>query len=248
MRAFRFRPRSVPGTSRVGWRATAPCSPELLSTLLFLAACVVIRVWLRTWHRLTIEGRENLPSRGSYVLVANHSSHLDALCLMAALPFLRLGSAHPAAAADYFFRRSAIAALSILLLNALPFVRGEGSRHSIEQCRRLLARRRRVLILFPEGSRSATGWPRRFRTGIGRIVAGSEAAVVPCYLDGADRAWPKGRLLPRPHRVRLSIGVAQRFDRVARDRAGAACIAGRLESAVQRLGGRSRRASRHGPR
>jgi len=32
--------------------------------------------------RLKITGRENLPRDGSFVMVSNHSSHLDALCLL----------------------------------------------------------------------------------------------------------------------------------------------------------------------
>ncbi|MBX9698363.1 MAG: 1-acyl-sn-glycerol-3-phosphate acyltransferase, partial [Acetobacteraceae bacterium] len=35
-----------------------------------------VRAWLRLYHRLTIEGRENLPPAPPFILVANHSSHL----------------------------------------------------------------------------------------------------------------------------------------------------------------------------
>src|SRR3954452_25076336 len=66
-------------------------------------AAAVLRSWLRVYHRLTIVGRRTLPADRSYVLVANHASHLDTLCLLAALPAGRLHRAYPIAARDYFF-------------------------------------------------------------------------------------------------------------------------------------------------
>ncbi len=41
-------------------------------------------------HRLSIEGRENLPAKPPYVLVANHSSHLDAVMLGLVASTLRI--------------------------------------------------------------------------------------------------------------------------------------------------------------
>ena len=55
-----------------------------------LPVALIIRALLRTYGGLRIEGAEHLPNDGSFVLVANHTSHLDALCLLAALPLGRL--------------------------------------------------------------------------------------------------------------------------------------------------------------
>src|SRR5881628_709536 len=67
---------------------------RMLSTLL-------LRGFLRVFFRLRIIGREHLPCAGSYVLVANHSSHLDAVALSAALPLRSIQRAFAAAARDY---------------------------------------------------------------------------------------------------------------------------------------------------
>ena len=61
-------------------------------------AAVVLRVWLRVYHRLTIVGRQNLPADRSFILIANHASHLDTLCLLSALPVRRLHRTFPVAA------------------------------------------------------------------------------------------------------------------------------------------------------
>src|SRR5438046_96493 len=63
-----------------------------------------------------------------------------------------------------------------------------------------------ALIIFPEGTRSRTGEMQAFRTGIGALLAGRNVSVLPCYVQGAFRAWPKGRRLPRPAKVRLIVG------------------------------------------
>ena len=80
-----------------------PREPNMLWCAIRSLVALVLRGWLRIYHRLRIAGRENLPADGSFVLVANHSSHLDTLCLLAALPLAKLHRTFPAAAADYFF-------------------------------------------------------------------------------------------------------------------------------------------------
>jgi 1-acyl-sn-glycerol-3-phosphate acyltransferase len=181
-------------------------------------AAVTIRAWLRVYHRFQIVGLENLPSTGSFVMVANHSSHIDALCLLSALPLQRLHQAFPAAAADYFYENLPRRAVSALVVNALPFDRQIHARQSIALCRKLLALPGNILIVFPEGTRSATGEVGPFRPGIGLLLAGSQVPVVPCYLTGANHALPKGAWFPRTRSVQLTVGKPQSFEDYAQDK------------------------------
>jgi 1-acyl-sn-glycerol-3-phosphate acyltransferase len=219
--------------------ARAARGPDPLCYALRSAGAIAIRTSLAVYHRLRITGREHLPAGGSYVLVANHASHLDALCLLSALPIARLHHAHPAAAADYFFATPVAGALSGLFINALPFSRRGHVRQTLENCRKLLATDGNVLILFPEGTRSTTGEIGEFRGGVGELVAGTNVPVVPCHLDNAHRAWPKGKWLPRPRKIGLTIGQPLRFDHLPRGRESSATIARELEQAVRRLAGQA---------
>lgn len=212
-----------------------PREPDMLVYGCRLAAAVAIRAWLWTYHRLGIRGRENLPKEGSFVLVANHASHLDALCLLSALPLKKLHRAFPAAAQDYFFVSLPRVALASVIVNALPFNREANIRQSLALCRKLLDTPGNVLILFPEGTRSATGEMAEFKPGIGLLLAGSEHPVVPCYLSGTGRAWPKGRLVPRPRRVMLTIGTPRTFTHLKRGKESAVAIAAELQQAVMAL-------------
>ena len=94
---------------------------------------------MRVYHRLEIIGRENLPAQGSCVIVANHTSHLDTLCLLAAMPLRKLHRVFPAAAQDYFFVSVPRLAIAAVVINALPFGRQRNIRHSLDICRELLA-------------------------------------------------------------------------------------------------------------
>jgi 1-acyl-sn-glycerol-3-phosphate acyltransferase len=183
-----------------------PREPDMLVYGVRSLAALACRGWLRTYHRLSIAGREHLPSDGSFVLVANHASHLDTLCLLAALRMRQLHRAFPAAARDYFFVRAPRVAAAAILVNALPFEREIHVRQSLELCRHLLANPGNVLILFPEGTRSHDGMIGEFRPGIGWLLAGTTIPVLPCRLEGCYRALPKGAWWPRPYRLRLTIG------------------------------------------
>jgi 1-acyl-sn-glycerol-3-phosphate acyltransferase len=196
-------------------------------------AALPLRFYLRTYHRLRIEGRENLPRSGSFVIVANHASHLDALCLLSAIPLSRLHHTYPAAAQDYFFVNRRRIALAAIFANAIPFGRKMHLRRSLELCRRLLAVPGNVVILFPEGTRTTTGDLAPFRPGIGSLLAGTDVSVVPCAIRGSFRAWPKGAWLPRPRRLRLVIGKPRQFSDWTPGRESSDRIAAELHAAVR---------------
>ena len=212
---------------------TFPRYPDMTLYAGRAALQLVMRAYLRIYHRLTIHGREHLPLNESFVMVCNHTSHLDTVSLLAALPLRRVHRTFPAAAADYFFSSVPRSALSVLFVNALPFDRQAQRAESLEVCRELLARRGHVLILFPEGTRTLTGEVGQFRSGIGRLVAGERTPVVPCYLDGGFSAFPKGAAFPRPRRLTLMIGEPMRFQAEAPDdRKAIAKICAMLRDAV----------------
>lgn len=210
-----------------------PREPEMLVYAMRSLAALMLRGWLRTYHRLEIRGRENLPADKSFVLVSNHTSHLDTLCLLAALPLRKLHRAFPAAAADYFFESVPRIWLAAVVVNALPFGRQSHIKQSLALCQHLLENPGNVLIIFPEGTRSPTGSMGKFKPGIGALVAGRDIAVLPCHLKGGFKAWPKGRILPRPAKLQLTIGKPRSFATITATRDAANTIAAELERAIK---------------
>ncbi|MBX9699852.1 MAG: 1-acyl-sn-glycerol-3-phosphate acyltransferase, partial [Acetobacteraceae bacterium] len=201
-----------------------------------------VRAWLRLYHRLRIEGRENLPPAPPFILVANHSSHLDALSLGAALRGAAAGRAYALAAGDHFFAGSASAAFAAGAINALPVWRGQPARAAgdIGVLReRLVEDGGSVFILFPEGTRSRTGAMGSFQAGIGALISGTGVPVVPCHLAGAFAAWPPTARWPRPGKLVLRIGMPLVFGEGYRGKAGWTRIAAECEAAVRAVGAAS---------
>jgi 1-acyl-sn-glycerol-3-phosphate acyltransferase len=213
-----------------------PREPDIFVYGLRSLVALVIRGLLRTYLRFEIVGAENLPNDESFVLVANHSSHLDTLCLLAALPLRRLHRAFPVAAEDYFFQSLPRTWIAAVVVNALPFARQMRVRESLSICAEVLTNPGNVLIIFPEGTRSRTGELQPFRSGIGALLAGRDVSVLPCYVQGAFRAWPKGRRLPRPGKVRLIVGAPRNYSSRSAEKSELCGIASELHRAVQELG------------
>jgi 1-acyl-sn-glycerol-3-phosphate acyltransferase len=212
-----------------------PREPDMLIYGMRSLVALIIRGLLRTYCRFEIIGNEHVRSNRSFVLVANHSSHLDAVCLLAALRLRQLHRAFPAAAADYFFKSVPRTWIATVVVNALPFARQTHVRQSLAICGELLANAGNVLIIFPEGTRSANGELQEFKSGIGALLAGRDIPVLPCFLDGAWRAWPKGKRLPRPRKVRLIIGAPRNYASTLPEKGASSAIAGELRDAVKQL-------------
>ena len=226
-----------PAGNRHAGRQFASSDPGVFVNALRLIAAVILRGLLRLYHRFEIVGQDLLRTNRSLVIVANHSSHLDTVCLLSALPLHSLHRAFPAAAADYFcqnpFRLFAAA-----VFNALPFGRKVHTRRSLSMCADVISEPGNILILFPEGTRSTTGHIQQFKPGVGALVAGRDVVVVPCYLQGAFEAWPKGKRLPRPRKVRLIVGTPRSYAVCRADKPDIGLIATQLQAAVANLGAR----------
>jgi len=212
-----------------------PREPDIIVQGLRSFSALIIRGLLRIYNHFEIVGHENLRTNRSLVMVANHCSHLDTLCLLAALPLRKLHRAFPAAASDYFFQSVPRLWAAAILANALPFARQARVRQSLSLCRELLANPGTILIIFPEGTRSITGEVGEFKSGIGALVAGRDVEVAPCFIDGSFQAWPKGKRFPRSRRVRLIVGTPRNYRDRGTDKTDICAIAAELRDAVNEL-------------
>lgn len=195
----------------------------------------MMRASLKVLHRLKIHGREHLPQHPSFVLVANHASHLDAMVLGSTLPLRLRDQLFPLAAGDVFFHTPALAAFSATVLNALPVWRKKVGAHAIRKLRERLIDEPSIYILFPEGGRTRDGSMKPFKSGIGMMTAGTSVPVVPCHLSGTFEAFPAESFIPRLHRVSIRIGKPRIFEHLENRRPGWDEVSRTLETDVRAL-------------
>jgi 1-acyl-sn-glycerol-3-phosphate acyltransferase len=204
------------------------------------ASLLALRVAGRARLDLRWDGSEHLPERGPFIVVANHTSHVDTGVLLAAIG-PHATQTHPTAAADYWFKRPAVAWFLSATLGGVPF---ERQRRNVARALALPAqvlRNGRSLIFFPEGTRSLDGTLQPFHSALGLLALASAAPIVPAHITGAAQALPKGRVVIRQHPVRVRFGPSIRIEPylTSLERESVASVARRLahdaQAAVERL-------------
>jgi len=201
------------------------------------AARFVAQRWILkpvTWSvvRVAVVGRRKLRDLPkAFVVVANHSSHLDAPLILGALPRRLARYLAAGAAADYFFHVWWRRGLTALFFNAFPVDRNGVNPKSVSA--KTLLDRGVPLLVFPEGTRSKTGEMGHFKQGAAALAIAADVPIVPVALVGAGIAHPRGSSWPKPGR--LPVGVV--FSEPMRPEPGESAVAftARIRDRIARL-------------
>jgi 1-acyl-sn-glycerol-3-phosphate acyltransferase len=142
--------------------------------------------------RLRVQGIENLPATGGYVLACNHLSNLDPWPVGMPL-WPRRWLRFMAKAELYWWPARYV----LDAAGAFPVHRGRADVEAIETAIRL-AREGNVVVMFPEGTRRAKGLVKkhqaRARSGAARIALEAGVPLVPAAVAGTDRLLALGPL------------------------------------------------------
>ena len=198
----------------------------LLDPLVFLTMRM-LKVLSRILFRLRYYGLENLPQRLPFLICPNHASFLDGPLLASILPRRVIYNMFIHGYSDYwenaFSRRLAkvcnIVAIdpNVNLIRAMQ-LGAVGLKHG------------RVLLIFPEGTRSIDGDVQEFKKGAAILALELGIPIVPVGIRGTFEAWPRGGSF-RLHPVELHFGkpIDPRAFRQAGDPYGAITNALRKE-------------------
>jgi 1-acyl-sn-glycerol-3-phosphate acyltransferase len=205
----------------------------------------VTRPLTRVIAPATLRGLDRLRHvNGPVIFAANHASHIDTALLLTTLPTRFRHKTAVTAASDTFFDRTWKAALWSLSLAAIPIDRTRVNRRSADTAAGLLEDGWN-LIIFPEGGRTADGWAQPFRGGAAYLSERTGCPVVPVYLHGTRRVFPKREDDPMPasgvendrRRLRRSpVAVLFGDPMTAREGEDARRFGVRVEQAITLLG------------
>jgi len=170
----------------------------------FVAQRVILKRLVWSLTRVTTVGSERLDGlSGAFIVVANHSSHLDAPLITGGLPRHLARYLAAGAAADYFFDVWWRKGLTALFFNAFPVDRsGSGKRAGLS---RQLLERGVPLLVFPQGGRAKTEIIQGFKPGAAALSIAVGVPCVPIALVGAGRAMPRGVNWPLRGRKPVAI-------------------------------------------
>ncbi|HVD31423.1 MAG TPA: lysophospholipid acyltransferase family protein [Methylomirabilota bacterium] len=137
-----------------------------------------LAAFLAPWR---LEGAENIPKNGGYILVANHINWKDP-------PWIEFAIGH---AIRYMGKRelfeTPIIGFLLRAIGAFPVRRGEGDRRALQMALAVLAAGQ-PLGLFVEGHRSESGQLIRGRPGVAYVAQRSGAPIVPLAVSGTRGA------------------------------------------------------------
>lgn len=187
-----------------------------VALLLWVLTCVVDRrrwilhrftsfwaslyTWLNPAWPVRIVGRERLHAEGPVVIVANHLSLVDILVLF------RLQTHFKWVSKLENFKVPLIG-WNMRLCDYIPLRRGDSQsvRTMMRHCNRVISEGSSILM-FPEGTRSATGRLRSFKTGAFQIAEQNRIPIQPIVVRGTADALPKrGFILQGRHPISIEV-------------------------------------------
>lgn len=177
------------------------CSTVLDPSGDFGHRCARAWAWLilkTTGVRVHVSGLERLDPAKSYVLASNHQSIYDIPIVFASLP-LQLRIVAKQSLGRFPFLGWHLQRTGHLLVDR----RNPGPDVVRKMAR--LVREAHSVIVFPEGTRSATGAVARFKKGTFLVAIDAQLPVVPVSIAGSRHVMRKGRLMVCPGEVRLTV-------------------------------------------
>jgi len=186
-----------------------------MKTIRLLIHALILRplVWIYSGLRAT--AYPGILPDNNFVMVSNHNSHLDILLLYNLIPLKRIFITHPVAAKDYFCKYNILFRLVSFLLDPI-WVNREDEHCKVDfmdQTTDYLAKGHNILM-FPEGTRGKPGVIGSFKNGIGQVAElFRNTPIVPVYLSGTEKFFPKRCIIPRIIRPQIRIGQPLTFYR-----------------------------------
>ena len=191
----------------------------------------IVTVFCRVWCRMTIDGRENFPKDGPFILAPTHRSIIDTPVSSGVyrkrMRFM---------GADKWWSNKHFGKL-LTALGGFPVSRGTADREALKRCIAVIEGGE-PLVLFPEGERKSGPIVQPLFDGAAYVAMKTGVPIVPVGIGGSERVMPKGAKFIHPRKLYVMVGkplTAQIADTAKEQRAAARQLTTELHAELQRL-------------
>tara|TARA_B100001013_G_scaffold270928_1_gene172069 strand:+ start:252 stop:929 length:678 start_codon:yes stop_codon:yes gene_type:complete len=158
------------------------------------------KITLRWFSDYKIEGLENIPEVRPLLIASNHLSNLDPAIIAAALPeapvFLAKKELFKFSAGSFLLRG----------YGAYPVDRRGADIRALKWITDQLVSAHRIVMMFPEGTRSKTGGLLKGQPGLAHLAITTGATIVPIALSGSENLQNPMKVFKPTAILRLKIG------------------------------------------
>lgn len=152
-----------------------------------------IGLFLNSFIR-SVNGLENLPEQGQFIIASNSGSSLDSLIIAYLLAVHRNKTVHSVSKRTAFFN---FFGDRICKNWAHCILMDDKDKSAIVDVAADLLKQGEILLIYPEGTRTRDGSLNKAKTGVARIALKSKAPVVPFGIKGSFEVLPRGSLIPK---------------------------------------------------
>lgn len=191
----------------------------------------IVTVFCRVWCRMSIEGRENFPTSGAFILAPTHRSIIDTPVASGVyrrrMRFM---------GADKWWSNRHFGRL-LTALGGFPVSRGSADREALRRCIAVIEGGE-PLVLFPEGERKSGLVVQPLFEGAAYVAMKTGVPIIPVGIGGSERAMPKGTKMIYPRKMHVIVGAPLTMpvtDSPKEQRAAARHLTTELHEELQRL-------------
>ena len=176
--------------------------------MIYYAVRAICWLIVKIFWKVEVVGIENLPKEGGLILASNHVSYIDPIVLAITMKRKICFIAKKEAFNNIFG--------NVLLknLDAFPVDRGKIDIRSLKKSLSIL-QEKKVLGIFPEGTRSKNGELQELKLGIIKIGMKTGAPILPVGINGTHKIYSRGKIFPTLFKYKITVryGPLQYLDK-----------------------------------
>jgi 1-acyl-sn-glycerol-3-phosphate acyltransferase len=169
------------------------------SLVLSAVSRAVVVAFGRLWNRMSIDGHDNVPASGAFILSPVHRSNMDSPYAACAsrrrIRFMGKDSLWTNRWFGYFLSAN----------GGFPVSRGTTDREALQRALEVLQAGEPVVV-FPEGERKSGPLIHPLFEGAAYLSTKAQVPIVPMGIGGSERVMPRGSRMIWPHKVHVIFG------------------------------------------